>query len=73
MHRPTSEQSFVAVLLPDRMGRNERLERIDAAIDWRQLAKVVDGVYAAPTGRPSYPLWIIRVIRPVLFTDIRPP
>ena len=55
MHRPTSEQSFVAVLLPDRMGRNERLERIDAAIDWRQLAKVVDGVYAAPTGRPSYP------------------
>ncbi len=55
MHRPTSEQSFVAVLLPDRMGRDERLERIDAAIDWRQLAKVVDGVYAAPTGRPSYP------------------
>ena len=55
MHRPTSEQSFVAVLLPDRMGRNERLERIEAAIDWRQLAKVVDGVYAAPTGRPSYP------------------
>ncbi len=55
MHRSTSEQSFVAVLLPDRMGRNERLERIDAAIDWRQLAKVVDGVYAAPTGRPSYP------------------
>ena len=55
MHRPLSDQSFVDVMLPERVGRNARLERIDAAVDWTQLAQVVDGIYASPSGRPSYP------------------
>ena len=55
MHRPASEQSFVDVLLPARVGRNEKLERIDEVVDWKKLAKLVNGIYAAPLGRPSYP------------------
>ncbi len=55
MHRPLSEQSFVDVLVPDRVGRNARLERIDEVVDWKKLAKLVNGIYAAPLGRPSYP------------------
>ena len=54
-HRPASEQSFVDVLLPARVGRNEKLERIDEVVDWKKLAKLVNGIYAAPLGRPSYP------------------
>ena len=55
MHRPASEQSFVDVLLPDRVGRNAKLERIDEVVDWKKLARLVNGIYAAPLGRPSYP------------------
>ena len=55
MQRPMSEQSFVDVMLPGRVGRNQKLERINEAVDWRKLAKVVNGIYAAPVGRPSYP------------------
>ena len=55
MHRPLSDQSFVDAMLPERVGRNARLERIDAAVDWTQLAQAVDGIYASPSGRPSYP------------------
>ena len=35
--------------------RNARLERIDEVVDWRKLAKLASGIYAAPLGRPSYP------------------
>ena len=55
MHRPASEQSFVDVLLPARVGRNAKLERIDEVVDWKKLARLVNGIYAAPLGRPSYP------------------
>ena len=55
MHSPLSEQSFVDVLVPERVGRNAKLERIDAFVDWKKLAKLVNGIYASPTGRPSYP------------------
>ena len=55
MHRRMSEQSFVEAFLPDRVGRNEKLERIDQVVDWKKLAKLVNGIYASPSGRPSYP------------------
>lgn len=55
MHRPMSEQSFIDVMLPGKVGRNERLERIAAVVDWDRLAVLVEGIYAAPAGRPSYP------------------
>ena len=55
MHLPLSEQSFVDVMLPKRVGCNEKPERINEVVDWKKLAKVVNGIYAAPVGRPSYP------------------
>ena len=63
MHGATSGQSFVDVLLPGRFGRNETLERIEAAIDWKQLANLVNTIYSSPTGRPSYPpLVMVKVL-----------
>ena len=55
MHNPLSEQSFVDVMLPEKVGRNEKLERIESIVDWKKLAKLVNGIYASPVGRPSYP------------------
>ena len=55
MHRTIRGQSFIEVLLPDRVGRNGKLERLEAMLDWTELANVVKGIYAAPSGRPSYP------------------
>ena len=55
MHRPPREKSFVETLLPEQVGRNERLERIHAFLDWERLAELVGDIYAARTGRPSYP------------------
>ena len=45
------------------MGHNERLERIDAAVDWERLGRVVAGIYASREGRPSYPpLTMVKVL-----------
>ena len=55
MHNPLSEQSFVDVMLPEKVGRNEKLERIEAIVEWKRLAKLVNGIYASAVGRPSYP------------------
>ena len=42
-------------VLPAGLGRNARLERIAALFDWAALEAPLDRIYAAPTGRPSYP------------------
>ncbi len=47
MHRTIRGQSFIEVLLPDRVGRNGKLERLEAMLDWKELANVVKGIYAA--------------------------
>ena len=57
MHSPSGEQSFVDVLLPERVGRNEKLERVDAVVDWKKLAKLVNGIYAAPSGVRATHRW----------------
>ena len=41
MHRKTSEPSFIDVLVPDHIGRNDQLDRIDQMIDWPKVAKQV--------------------------------
>ena len=51
----TGRPSLVEGLLPERLGRNERLERIHAAIDWEPLAGVLAEIHSAPAGRPAYP------------------
>ena len=55
MHRETGRPSFADEWIPEEIGRNETLERIDAVLDWERLAAVVAGVHAAPRGRPAYP------------------
>ncbi len=41
------------------MGRDEVLERVDGLVDWGALEAVCGEVYAAPVGRPSYPLRVL--------------
>ena len=55
MHREMAQPSLVESLLPETLGRNERLERIDEVVDWQRLGCLVSGVYSAREGRPSYP------------------
>ena len=63
MHRKTSEPSFIDVLVPDHIGRNDQLDRIDQMIDWPKVAKQVNGLYASPEGRPAYPpLTMVKII-----------
>ena len=63
MHRKTSEPSFINVLIPDHIERNDQLDRIDKMIDWPKVAKQVNGLYASPEGRPAYaPLTMVKII-----------
>lgn len=63
MHREMGRPSLAESLLPETLGANERLERIDDAVDWGGLAQLVAGVYAASEGRPSYPpLMMVKVL-----------
>lgn len=55
MHREMGQPSLAESLLPETLGRNERLERIDEVVDWQRLGRLVSGVYSAREGRPSYP------------------
>ena len=59
MHREPRGETFIEALLPQRMGRNEQLERIDALVDWAPLAEIYD----APRGRPAYrPLLMVKAL-----------
>jgi len=55
MHRQTGRPSFAEEWIPEELGRNGTLERIDAVLDWERIGAVVAGVHAAPEGRPAYP------------------
>ena len=55
MHTASGQLGLVDGLLGPDLGRNSRLDAIDAAIDWRAVERIVDVVYDAPEGRPSYP------------------
>ena len=48
------QPSFVDALLPAGFGRNARLERIAALIDWEPIARLVERVRPGETGRPPY-------------------
>ena len=49
-----SQASFVDALMDPRLGRNERLARIDALINWSGFAALAEGLRSG-TGRPPYP------------------
>lgn len=56
MKKGADEQlSLAEALVGQRLGRNARLERIDALVQWDGFEKVLSVLHRAPTGRPSYP------------------
>ncbi len=55
--------SLAETLVSAKLGQNQRLERIDRAVAWDRLDKLVEGVYSAKEGRPSYPpLMMVKVL-----------
>ena len=61
MHRKSGQPSFAETLVVG--GGSARLERISGLLDWSRLEVLLAGVYASPTGRPSYPpLVLLRVL-----------
>jgi len=63
MHRPTSPPEMLDAWLPERVGRNARLERLTDLLDWAPLEALVADLHAAPVGRPSYPpLLMVKVM-----------
>jgi IS5 family transposase len=56
MRRRTGQLNLVEGLVAGKLGRNVRLERVDAFIDWPPLEALLAPIYAAPTGRPAWPL-----------------
>jgi IS5 family transposase len=55
MHRVSGQGDLSETLLPSSLGRNARLERLAQAFDWPAVEGLVSSIYAARTGRPSYP------------------
>jgi transposase, IS5 family len=49
-----SQSSFIDALLPAKLGRNQRLERIAGLIDWAAIEALVGAVRSGDTGRPPY-------------------
>ena len=63
MHRVRGQLDFSELLLPEGLGRNARLERISAAIDWSRIDGLVAGLHAAPEGRKAYPpLTMVKIL-----------
>ena len=63
MRLEASAPTFVDAFLPPNAGRNDRLDRIDRLIDWPKVAAILDGVHAAPEGRPAYrPITMVKII-----------
>lgn len=63
MHRQMGQPFLAELLLSQTLGRNERLERIGDEVDWERFASLVEGVYSADEGRPSYPpLMMVKVL-----------
>jgi len=54
MRREGKQASFAEALVAG--GGNRRLEAIDQLVDWASVERVLAPVYAAPTGRASYPV-----------------
>lgn len=63
MHRQSGQIGFADTWLPEELGRNERLERIHARINWERIEHLVSKVHAAPDGRKAYPpLVMVKVL-----------
>jgi len=54
MRRERKQASFAEAWVVG--GGNRRLERIEGVVDWAAVERLLEPVYAAPTGRASYPV-----------------
>lgn len=54
-HKAVGQISWVEALLPDGIGANRRLQRIADQVDWPPLARCLNRLRPAKTGRPPYP------------------
>ncbi len=55
MHRSKGQGDLGQAWLSPELGRNDRLDRICEVFDWGAIEGLVSGVYAARSGRPSWP------------------
>src|SRR5271168_221200 len=55
VHRASGQGDLCQAWLSPKLGRNVRLERIGQAFDWSSVEGLVSVVYAARSGRPSWP------------------
>ena len=63
MHRQMGQPSFAEAWLSEKLGQNERLERIGKVVDWGRIGELVAQVHSAAEGRPSYPpLMMVKVL-----------
>jgi IS5 family transposase len=62
MRRASGPASFAEALVVG--GGNRRLEAIEELIDWAAVERLLSAVYAAPTGRASYP--VLSLLKAVL-------
>lgn len=63
MHRQMGQPSLAESLLPQTLGRNERLERIADEFDWDRFDSLVEDIHSSGEGRPSYrPLTMVKVL-----------
>ena len=55
MHRLSGQMDFSEGWLDGGLGRNERLERLVAVIDWTTIERLVAPIHSAREGRKAYP------------------
>ena len=55
MHLETGTRTFADEVVGDDLGRNARLERIHAAIDWDRIGAIVVDLHSSREGRKAYP------------------
>lgn len=63
MHRSSGQKDLVEGWLEPGLGRNERLDRVAAVLDWTAIERLVSAVHASPEGRKAYaPLIMVKVL-----------
>ena len=55
MHRQMGQRTLVEGWLPERLGRNRRLDGVNEVVDWSRFERLLGDIHSARTGRPSYP------------------
>lgn len=56
MEMSLGQGSLAEGVMPEWLGRDERLERIDAAVDWDAVGGLLSGLRGSRDGRPGFPV-----------------